>query len=157
MNIFELKIWDNERRLCTFYTVLVDGAQENETDKFLIKFENMNGFELATQELVSFALIGIGDEQGAVPELFNRDENEVKGLPVQGRIKLGELVYHYPEFPLRLYALNITDNIAILFNGGIKDGPTNQTSSLHTQWKEACYFAKELNLFCHMRSIVWIA
>lgn len=144
MNIFELKIWDDERRLCTFYTVQWDGAVRNETDKFLAKYENKEGFELSMQELLSFVLIGIGDEQGAVDELFNRNENEVKGLPVQGRIQLGELNYYYPDFPLRLYALKITENIAILFNGGVKDGPTNQTSSLHLQWKEACLFAKKI-------------
>jgi len=53
-------------------------------------------------------------------------------------------MYHYPEFPLRLYALSITDNIAILFNGGIEDGPTNQTSDVSLRWQEACQFAKKI-------------
>ena len=34
--------------------------------------------------------------------------------------------------------------IVILFNGGIKDGPTNQTSSLHLEWRAACEFAKRI-------------
>jgi hypothetical protein len=144
VNIFELKVWDDESSLCTFYSIQRDGASENETDKFFIKYEKLEGFKQAAHDLLLFILNAIGEEQGTVEELLNRFENEVVGLPVKGRVLLGGFVYHYPEFPLRLYALSITNNIAILFNGGIKDGPTNQTSDLHLRWKEACQFAKKI-------------
>jgi hypothetical protein len=144
VNIFEVKVWDDECSLCTFYSVQRDGVSENETDRFFLKYENSQGHERAVQELLSFILIGIGEEQGAVKELFNRFENEVVGLPVKGKIYLGGFNYHYPGFPLRLYALSITDNIVILFNGGIKNGPTNQTSDLHLRWREACQFANKI-------------
>lgn len=144
MNTFELKIWDNEAVLCTFYTVQKDGALETETDRFFTKYETNTQYEQAAEELLSFVLLSIGDDHGAVDELFNRYENEVTGLPTQGRIQLGELIYHYADFPLRLYALKINDNIVVLFNGGIKDGPSNQTSSLRLQWIEACQFAKRI-------------
>ena len=144
MNTFELQIWDDERNLCTFYTVLCDGEEENVTDKFFEKFENDVEFEDAVQDLLAFVLIAIGDDNGAVDELFNRYENEVTGLPSHGRVKLGEFVYHYPGFPLRLYALKINKEIVVLFGGGIKDGTTNQNSSLKMQWKEACLFAKRI-------------
>lgn len=57
---------------------------------------------------------------------------------------MGELNLEYPNFPLRLYALKISEKIVVLFNGGVKDGPTNQTSSLHMNWKEACAFARKI-------------
>ncbi len=144
MNTFELKIWDNEGKSCTFYTVQWQDEEENETDKFFHKYEYDATYRDSVQQLLSFVLFGIGEDNGAVDILFNRFENEVTGLPVQGKIRLGELLYHYPNFPLRLYALKITEQIVVLFNGGIKDGPTNQTSSLHFQWKEACAFAKRI-------------
>ncbi|MBK8111366.1 MAG: hypothetical protein IPK46_14090 [Saprospiraceae bacterium] len=43
-----------------------------------------------------------------------------------------------------MYALRINDHIVILFGGGVKDGTTNQTSSLHLQWVEACRMAKKI-------------
>jgi hypothetical protein len=144
VNIFELKIWDDESRLCTFYTVHIDETEENETDKFFLKYENSAKYGAAAQELLQFVLLAIGEEQGAVDALFNREENEVEGLPCHGKVKKDGKEYHYPGFPLRLYALRITENIVVLFNGGVKDADTNQKSSLHTNWKEACAFAKRI-------------
>lgn len=37
--------------------------------------------------------------------------------------------YFYPNFPLRLYCYRISDNIIILYNGGIKTSSTAQSSS----------------------------
>lgn len=144
MNIFELKIWDDESSLCTFYTVHIDGSKENETDKFFLKYENSKDYGSAAEEMIQFLLVAIGEEQGAVDALFNREENEVDGLPCRGKVKKGGKEYNYPAFPLRLYALRITEEIVVLFNGGIKDGSTNQNSSVHTNWKEACGFAKRI-------------
>ena len=99
-------------------------------------------------------MLSIGRDHGAVDELFNRNENEVKGLPVQGKVVLDEITYHYPNFPLRLYALKITNSIVILFNGGIKDDETNQKSSLHLNWRAACEFAKRIDEALRDGSIV---
>lgn len=145
VNIFALEIWDDEGAKCTFYTVKYDDANINETDLFFEKYDALAGFKEANQELLSFVLFAIGNDHGAVDELFNRDENEVKGLPVQGKRTVENITYHFPEFPLRLYALKITNNIVILFNGGIKDGPTNQKSSLYLEWRAACGFAKRID------------
>ena len=128
----------------TFYTVQWDGESENETDKFFTKYENDPQYGETVQELLSFILYAIGEDHGAVDALFNRFENEVTGLPVKGKIRLGEFTYYYPQFSLRLYALKITDEIVVLFSGGVKDGPTNQTSSLNMKWVEACAFAKKI-------------
>lgn len=154
VNIFALEIWDDEGAKCTFYTVKYDDTETNETDLFFEKYDALAEFKEANQELLSFVLLSIGNDYGAIDELFNRDENEVKGLPVQGKVKINEITYHYPNFPLRLYALKITNNIVILFNGGIKDGQTNQSSSLHLEWRAACEFAKRINEAIHDGSII---
>lgn len=144
MNTFELKIWDDEALRCSFYTILVDTSEKTETDKFFDQYYSHKEYKQAASELLSFVLLSIGEDHGALDELFNRYENEVTGLPAQGKIQLGEFVYHYPHFSLRLYALKITESIVVLFNGGIKDGRKNQNSSLHLRWVEACQFAKRI-------------
>lgn len=154
VNIFTLEIWDDEGAKCTFYTVRQEDTETNETDLFFEKYDALAKYKEANQELLSFILLSIGNDHGAIDELFNRDENEVKGLPVQGKITVKNITYHYPEFPLRLYALKITNNIVILFNGGIKDGPTNQKSSLHLEWRAACGFAKRIEEAIRNGSII---
>ena len=144
MNIFELEIWDDECEKCTFYTVRQNDATSCETDLFFEKYDGMPEYRWATQELLAFIIEAIGNTHAAKDEIFNRYENEVDALPNKGDIKLGEFNYSYPDFPLRLYVLRITENIIILFNGGIKDGKTNQESSLHLKWVEACNYAKRI-------------
>lgn len=145
MNSLALEIWDDEGSECTFYTVRVDDSEENETDKFFAKHEIIEGLEQATQELLIYVLKTIGEDHGAKDELFNRDENQVKGLPHKGKYKVREFEYYYPEFPLRLYAMKIRENIVVLFNGGIKDGDTNQTSICNSQWRNACAYAIKID------------
>lgn len=145
MNIFALEIWDDEGAKCTFYTVKQDGSHDSETDIFFARYDAKPEYRVANQELLAFIQYAIGEDHGAVDELFNRDENEVTGLPVQGKRTLENITYHFPDFPLRLYALKITQNIVVLFNGGIKDGPTNQKSSLHVEWRSACEYAKRID------------
>lgn len=145
MNIFAVEIWDDEGAKCTFYTVKYENIDTNETDLFFDKYDQIPLYKKANQNLLSFIVYAIGEDHGAVDELFNRDENEVKGLPLHGKRTVENITYHFPEFPLRLYALKITNNIVILFNGGIKDGPTNQKSSLYIEWRAACEFAKRID------------
>lgn len=59
MNKFELKIWDDESSLCTFYSVQWDESSDNETDKFFSKYEHLEGLKEAAQELLSFILISM--------------------------------------------------------------------------------------------------
>jgi len=127
VNTFALEIWDNEAAKCTFYTVRWDGARENETDKFFNKYYSIAGTKQSTQELLSFVLDSIGQDQG--------------------KVTIGEIVFLYPNFPLRLYALRVNNrnDLVILFNGGIKSAQTNQNSKdLNLKWIEACRFAKRI-------------
>lgn len=154
VNIFALEIWDDEGAKCTFYSVKYDDADTNETDLFFEKYDAMPAYKEANQELLSFIIYAIGEDHGAVDELFNRDENEVKGIPVQGKRTVQNITYHFPQFPLRLYALKITNTIVVLFNGGIKDGPTNQKSSLYIEWRAACEFAKRIDEAIRDKTII---
>ena len=119
MNVFALEIWDDEASKCTFYTVRWEDARENETDKFFNKYDAKAELKNSTQQLLSFVLDSIGEDHGAIDSLFNRFENEVVGLPNKGKANVGGIVFLYPNFPLRLYALRINNrsDIVVLFNG----------------------------------------
>jgi hypothetical protein len=147
VNIFALEIWDDEAKKCTFYTVRWDSATESETDKFFRRYNSIPELKNANQQLLSFVLDSIGDDHGAVDSLFNRFENEVIGLPNTGKINVNGIVFLYPNFPLRLYALRINNrnDLVVLFNGGLKSAQTNQASAeLNMKWIEACQFAKRI-------------
>ncbi|MCO5946736.1 hypothetical protein [Mucilaginibacter flavidus] len=147
MNIFALEIWDDEGKKCTFYTVRWEDASESETDKFFNKYDAIPELKTATQQMLSFVLDSLGDDHGAIDALFNRSENEVTGLPNTGKVKVKQVLFAYPNFPLRLYALRINNrsDIVVLFNGGIKSAWTNQESKdIHLKWVEACRFAKRI-------------
>lgn len=144
MNSFELKVWDDEGKKCTFYTVQNELDEISETDRFIIKFKNDPAYKIYLQELLLFLRLKIASEYGAINELLNRFENQVVGLPTKGKVSLANEVFYFPRFPLRLYVLKITDEILILFNGGVKDDSTNQLSSLNLKWREACEYAKKI-------------
>lgn len=147
MNTFVLEIWDDEAGKCTFYSVRWENASQNETDKFFKKYDALFEFKRPVQQLLSFILDSIGEDHGAIDALFNRFENEVIGLPNKGKVNVGGIVFLYPNFPLRLYALRVNDrpDLVILFNGGAKSSQTNQGSrDLNLKWIEACQFAKRI-------------
>lgn len=147
MNTFVLEVWDDEAGKCTFYTVRWMDAEQNETDKFFNKYDSIPEWKGATQQLLSFVLDSIGEDHGAIDILFNRFENEVVGLPNKGKVTVGEIVFLFPNFPLRLYALRINNrsDLVVLFNGGIKSSQTNQGSrDLNLKWREACQFARRI-------------
>ena len=147
MNTFVLEIWDDEASKCTFYTVRWDDTKQNETDKFFHKYDSISDWKGATQQLLSFILDSIGEDYGAIDALFNRFENEVVGLPNKGKVTVGEIIFLFPNFPLRLYALRINNraDLVVLFNGGIKSSQTNQASKdLNLKWREACQFARRI-------------
>lgn len=157
MNTSVLEIWDDEASKCTFYTVRWEDAKENETDKFFNKYDSKIELKQATQELLSFILDSIGEDFGAIDPLFNRFENEVVGLPNKGKVTVGEIIFLYPNFPLRLYALRINNrsDLVILFNGGVKSAQTNQGSKeLNLKWIEACQFAKRIEEALRNKEII---
>ena len=157
MNTFALEIWDDEAGKCSFYTVRWDDAGQSETDKFFNKYDAIAEFKKPSQELLSFVLDSIGEDHGAVDALFNRFENEVVGLPNKGSVNVGGIVFLYPNFPLRLYALRVNNrpDLVVLFNGGIKSAQTNQGSrDLILKWREACQFAKRIEEALRNKEII---
>lgn len=147
MNTSAIELWDDESAKCTFYTVRWDDTKENETDRFFSKYDSIAEYKESTQKLLSFILDSIGTDYAAIDSLFNRWENEVVGLPNKGKVTFGEIIFLFPNFPLRLYALRVNNrrDLVILFNGGVKTSQTNQGSkNINLKWMEACQFAKRI-------------
>lgn len=115
-------------------------------EKFLLRMEKIPGMEQPLQELLELIIETIGNTHGAQDAFFNRFENRVTALPPKGHIKISELELDYRGFPLRLYCLALTEELVILFNGGIKDAQTPQESSdvISVKLYEANGFAKRI-------------
>lgn len=144
MNPFVLELWDDEGTKCTFYTVRWDGESINETDRFFTQFANREDYAVSARVLYQYVIRTIGERYGP-DRFFNREENEVWGLPHKGLISIDSNDFGYFSFPLRLYAIKIGEGIVVLFGGGIKDASTNQKSSLNQKWREACRFANAID------------
>lgn len=147
MNIFELKIWDDEGQYCTFYTVQWEDSNENETDKFFLQFEDeTNEFHYHSNVLLHLILESIGDKYGAIDDFFDRDKNIAQALPPKPKKRISDIEEIGINFPLRLYCYRITESIVVLFNGGIKSAQTDQESSnISLKFYEAQQFAKKIN------------
>ncbi|MCU0434372.1 MAG: hypothetical protein MUC87_13030 [Bacteroidia bacterium] len=154
MNIC-LEIWDDESTFVTYYGVRKEGAELNETDRFLLKYEKDERYKEAVQQLVSLLLNDIGERFGAKRVFFNRDEEGAFGLPPRGKIRVldegrvGYVELHYPEFPLRLYAMQVAgrEDLVVLFGGGAKTSQKNiDSKGLHVAMQEAKMFARKIDL-----------
>jgi hypothetical protein len=124
----------------------MDGSEHSEMDKFLLRMEAIPDMVPPLQELLELIIETIGNTYGAQDSFFNRFENRVTALPPKGHIKISEIELDYKGFPLRLYCLALSEDIVILFNGGIKDAQTAQESSgtLSMKLYEANEFAKRI-------------
>lgn len=154
MNTFELEIWDDEGEKVTFYTVRWQDSALSETDKFFERLEKIHKQEV--QQLLVLLRDSIGTDHGAI-DVFFRPEDSIAGLPPKGRITVNEIVFHYPKFPLRLYALRINDreDLVVLFNGGIKSGDTNEDSpDLNMKFIEAKAFGKRIEEALYDKTII---
>lgn len=154
MNTFELEIWDDEGEKVTFYTVRWQDSPISETDKFFEKFKKSHLQEV--QLLLVLLWDSIGSDHGAI-DVFFRHEDRVTGLPPKGKVTIDEIVFHYPRFPLRLYALRINDrdDLVVLFNGGMKSADTNQDSpDLNLKFIEAKAFGKRIEEALYDKTII---
>lgn len=98
------------------------------------------------QELVYLIIESIGNTYGAQEALFNRFENDAKALPPSGTISVNEIKFKYDGFPLRLYCMALSEDIVILFNGGIKQSRSVQESKdiITVKFYEANQFARRI-------------
>jgi hypothetical protein len=146
VNIFALEIWYNEGRVCNFYTVrfVSDHDMESETDKFFEKYSSTKcQFRESAFELFHLITESIGNRYGAIDDFFDRNKNKAQALPPRPKYWIDEIKILGNNFPLRLYCYKISEQIVVLFNGGIKSATTDQLSpDLSLKFNEAQQFAK---------------
>lgn len=147
MNTFVLEIWNDEGNRWSFYTVRpdTDGAA-SETDRF---FDTYSALQHPLQEkaMQLFRLIteSIGNRYGATNDFFDRAENSAQALPPKPKQRVEEIKNLGINFPLRLYCYRITEQIVILFNGGIKDaGSVQECTNLRIKFYEAQTYIKRI-------------
>lgn len=148
MNTFALELWYDEGEICTFYTVRlnIDEDSYSETDKFFDKYAVPDcQFENEGYELFRLITQSIANKYGATNDFFDRSENNAHALPPKPKKWVEEINQLGFRFPLRLYCFRVTEQIVILFNGGIKDARTAQESeNLSIKFYEAQTFVKKI-------------
>lgn len=152
MNIFAIEKFDDQGKVCTFYTVRWEGSLLSETDKFFNLFKKDDRLKSSLQELAKFLEIVIGDEKGAIVDFF-RQENKAHALPPKGSYLVEEVVVSFYMFPLRLYCLRISDSLVILFNGAEKTSKNAQQGKTSMVFYEANLFAKRIIEAIHQNEI----
>jgi hypothetical protein len=150
VNTFALEVWYDEGDKCTFYTVRWvaddDDASPSETDKFFDTYAVL-GHPLEEQAFQLFRLISesIGNRYGAANDFFDRTENKAQALPPKPKQWVEEIRDLGIHFPLRLFCLRVTEQIVVLFNGGIKEANSVQESThLSMKFYEAQTFVKRI-------------
>lgn len=158
MNIFALEIWYDEGEICTFYTVRLinDDDSHSETDQFFDQYAvHGNEFEKEGYELFHLITQSIANKYGATDDFFDRSENKAQALPPKPKKWLEEIKELGVHFPLRLYCYRITDQIVVLFNGGVKDAGTAQESkNLSIKFYEAQAFVQKIEEALQSQMIV---
>jgi len=144
MGTFALEIWYDEGKMCSFYSVSLDVENDDEsteTDKFFDMYAQKGGrFRNHAIQLSTLILNDIGNRYGATEDFTNRYENNALALPPilnkkNTKIKTVELIGR--NFPLRLFCYVISEQLVVLFNGGVKDAGTAQESQLSLKFQEA--------------------
>jgi len=155
MNTFVLELWFDEAKRCNFYTVRWEDAAISETDRFFEKYENEdNPYNSHAYELLRLITHSIGNVYGAINDFFDRTEANAQALPPKPKYRIQEIREIGINFPLRLYCLRISDSIVVLFNGGIKDKPTNQESDdIRMKFYDAQLFAQRIIQALHDETI----
>jgi hypothetical protein len=149
VNNFALELWYDEGIACTFYTVrkLASGKQnDSETDHFFERF-TLSGTPYRDQawQLSHLIIEVIGNRFGATDDFFDRSENLAQALPPKPKSRVEEIRQLGPGFPLRLFCLRITEQIVVLFNGGIKESRTAQESpDLGMKFHDAQVFSRRI-------------
>lgn len=159
MNTFALEIWYDEGSICTFYTVrwvTDDDDEASETDKFFDTYtvpEQL--YQEKAFELFRLVTQSIGNRYGATNDFFDRIVNKAQELPPKPKQWVEEIKELGFNFPLRLFCYRVTENIVVLFNGGIKESQTTQESkNLSMKFYEAQTFVKKIEDALQSKMIV---
>ncbi|MBK8700275.1 MAG: hypothetical protein IPN29_12390 [Saprospiraceae bacterium] len=149
MNIFALEIWYDEGSICTFYTVkwvTEDDDAASETDKFFNTYAvHEHPFEENALQLFRLITESIGNRYGATEDFFDRIVNKAQELPPKPKHWVEEIKDLGINFPLRLFCYRVSEQILILFNGGIKESQgTQKSKGLRMKFHEAQTFVKKI-------------
>jgi len=127
-----------------FYTVRWDEAEESETDRFQARFAQEEEYLEELLEILTL-IEDIGENRGATDKIFGRFENRATAIPPNFPLKIENIQFQFPENRLRLYCVRLTEEIVILFNGGIKTSHSAQDSpDLSMKFHEAQQFVKKI-------------
>lgn len=145
MNNFVLEPFIEDFKLVSFYTVRWDNHELSETDKFIQKFlKHEILYKKDLQEILTL-IEEIGNERGAKDIYFSRFEESATALPPSKSLIINGLEILFYQNKLRLYCVKITENIVVLFNGGIKSSQkVSDSPDLALKFREAQIFAKKI-------------
>lgn len=141
---FVLEIFDDEFALVTYYSVRWDESDENETNKFVLRFAKSEEYRPFYQQIAAL-LVEMGERKGARKHYFSRHEDAASALPPKGTFEINGIEINFYGNPLRLYCTRLNDNMVVLFNGGLKTAQTAQASDdLAQKFREAQHFARKI-------------
>ena len=131
----------------TLYTVRKLDEDVSETSKFFTR-EITSEYKDGVIELMTLLKDQMANKYGAHENFFTRNENIASGLPPNRLYPMerGMKTVYFTENPIRLYALKLSDEIAILFNGGLKltKGAAQDDPNVSVYFKEANEFARKI-------------
>jgi hypothetical protein len=148
-----VRVFDDEGRCCTFYTVsrLEEGISE--TDDFILRMRKEPAYLDQLKMLMSLIVDVIGDVTGADDKYFTRIERKATAFPPKNNRSLqAELMEVDTDFEgvllsrLRLYSLKLSDSVVVLFNGGIKltDGAAQDDPNVKVHFRNAQQYAQKI-------------
>lgn len=141
---FVLEIFDDEGAKCSFYTVKRLDEDISETEKFFRKYTQDEDFKSYVFEIANLINQIIGEKYGARDEFF-REERQAQALPPRNKIKKGITeISIYPDSPLRLYCLKLSNACVILFNGGEKTSQKAQDGKTSMSFYEANIYTSKI-------------
>lgn len=151
MNNFNLEVYWSKGVVCTFYTVRWNGEDTDETNKFFERFLKDDSTSIYAEELLYLLFEKIGNEVGARNEFF-RFENHAQALPSNKLLKV--INWNKDSFPLRLYCMQLSNRLVILFGGGKKTSENAQGGETANFFRDANVFAKKITEAIASREIV---
>jgi hypothetical protein len=139
-------------RKVTYYTVRLEDEPHSEMEKFILRFETDNVFQNDFENILALLVI-LGNEKG-VKSRFFRDESAAQALPPEIREALRENWVQFIDAGLRLFCLRMSDEVAILLNGGIKSSQkTNDSPDLVAKFRFAQQVSKVVDLKIRNREL----
>lgn len=107
----------------TFYTVRYDDEEYSQTDRFILRYKDTDYAEYLL-ELINI-IENIGEYGGIDGGNIFRMENNARALPPDRSHKTRYLGLR-TDPPLRLFCYCVSDEIVILFDGGVKSATSVQ-------------------------------